>query len=439
MARPILMPQVGQDLTEGKVTALSVKVGDKVKKGDIVAEVESEKAVFEVEAFETGTVLEVRYKVGDMAVVLEPLIMVGEEGEKLESAAAPAAVAAIAEQAAALEAQPPEMAARVIADAQVLHAGVAGSSPLARRLASMAGIDLAAVSGSGPHGAVVKRDVEAFQRSSRGPSTVISASFGGGKRATGTAKLTIRSLQAGSGDPVLMIHGFGAELSAWRSFILHLNLPNPVLAIDLPGHGSAAAESADDFGSIVEAVQTALAADGISRLHVVGHSLGAAVGAAISGGGAFDIRSLTLLSPAGLGPKVNGDFVGGFLASSTEAALKSWLELLVHNPASLPGVLVRATIASRESTAMVENQTRVASGVFSGNTQLFSIRDDLNRFGGPVRVIVGREDRIIPADYADAVPGHVALHRLSGVGHLPQLEASSLVGRLISETVRSAG
>jgi multidrug efflux pump subunit AcrA (membrane-fusion protein) len=51
MARPILMPQVGQDLTEGKVVAIKVKLGDKVKKGDIVAEVESEKATFDVEAF----------------------------------------------------------------------------------------------------------------------------------------------------------------------------------------------------------------------------------------------------------------------------------------------------------------------------------------------------------------------------------------------------
>ena len=51
MAKSILMPQVGQDLTEGRVVAMNVKVGDNVKKGDIVAEVESEKATFEVEAF----------------------------------------------------------------------------------------------------------------------------------------------------------------------------------------------------------------------------------------------------------------------------------------------------------------------------------------------------------------------------------------------------
>ncbi len=81
MARPILMPQVGQDLTEGKLVTLKVKVGDKVKKGDIVAEVESEKATFDVESFETGTILEIRHKEGDTATVLQPLMMVGDEGE----------------------------------------------------------------------------------------------------------------------------------------------------------------------------------------------------------------------------------------------------------------------------------------------------------------------------------------------------------------------
>ena len=57
MAKSILMPQVGQDLTEGRVVAMNVKVGDNVKKGDMVAEVESEKATFEVEAFEELLIL----------------------------------------------------------------------------------------------------------------------------------------------------------------------------------------------------------------------------------------------------------------------------------------------------------------------------------------------------------------------------------------------
>ncbi|TCL90705.1 pyruvate dehydrogenase E2 component (dihydrolipoamide acetyltransferase) [Rhizobium sp. PP-WC-2G-219] len=440
MARPILMPQVGQDLTEGKITALNIKLGDKVKKGDIVAEVESEKAVFEVEAFETGTVLEIRYKVGDMAIVLEPIIMVGEEGEVLESAAAIGFAGEDAQEIVSKAgesdtATPVELGRE--SETAWLKTGTGGSSPLARRLAGSAGVDIAQITGTGPRGAVVKRDVEAFQRSRSGPSSVLPFS-GSLVRAAGGA-LPVRTLQSGTGDPVVLIHGFGGELSAWKPFVAHLGLANPILALDLPSHGAAASSVATDFESLTAAVHASLAAEGIDRVHLVGHSLGGAVAASIAGGGNLQVRSLTLLSPAGLGPRINGDYIAGFLASTSEAALKIWLELLVHDPASLPGVLVRATLAAREGTAMLGNQARLAAGVFSGNTQLFAIRDSLQRFGGPVRAIVGREDKIVPSEQSDSVPSHVGLYRLPNVGHLPQLEAASLVGRLVAETVRSAG
>jgi len=81
MAEAILVPQVGQDLTEATVVELHVKVGDKVAKGDLVAVVESEKASFEVEAFAEGFVINLPYSVGDVATVLEPLMHLGAEGE----------------------------------------------------------------------------------------------------------------------------------------------------------------------------------------------------------------------------------------------------------------------------------------------------------------------------------------------------------------------
>ncbi|MGQ3214422.1 MAG: acetoin dehydrogenase dihydrolipoyllysine-residue acetyltransferase subunit [Shinella sp.] len=445
MARPILMPQVGQDLTEGKITAIHVKLGDKVKKGDIVAEVESEKAVFEVEAFETGTILDVRYQVGEMAIVLEPLMMVGEEGETLEQKAAPAAgfsgedAQSIVETATETIALFPKEPARQ-EETAFLQTGTGSSSPLARRLAVSAGIDIARITGSGPRGAVVKRDVEAYRRDTPGASSSVVAFGGSASRpAPSSGHTVLKVLKPGVGDPVLFVHGFGGELSAWRPFLAHLGVENPILAIDLPGHGGAANASAESFDDLVAIVRAALAAEKVERLHLVGHSLGAAVAAALAGGGDIDVRSLTLIAPAGLGPRINGDYVGGFLESNTEAPLRVWLDLLVHDPASLPGVLVRATLAGREGTAMVENQARLAAGVFSGSTQLFSVRDALNRFSGPARVIIGREDRIVFADHADAVPSHVALHRLPQVGHLPQLEAASLVGRLVTQTIRSAG
>ena len=254
MARPILMPQVGQDLTEGKIVAINVKLGDKVKKGDIVAEVESEKATFEVEAFETGTVVHLPFKVGDMAIVLEPLMLVGDEGEVVESAkavAVPTATAAPVQK----------------TEAVVQTGGKAGSSPLARRLASEAGVDISQLAGSGPGGAVVIKDLAGLKSNlSVVPAANIITSPSG-----------VRSLQTGTGDPVLFIHGFGADLSGWRPFILHLGLSNPVLALDLPAHGANANKTAGNFEDLISAAHTAIANAGLGRMHLVGHSVGAAV------------------------------------------------------------------------------------------------------------------------------------------------------------------
>lgn len=420
MARPILMPQVGQDLTEGKVVSIRVKLGDKVKKGDIVAEVESEKATFDVECFETGTIIEIRHKEGDTATVLQPLMLVGETGEAVVAEAATAvAVAPVA-----------AVATPVAATAPVLKAA-GRSSPLARRLASEAGIDIRQIAGSGPGGAVVMKDVEAARAQTPSASKVLSF--------TGSAATGVRSLQQGAGDPVLFIHGFGADLSGWRPFILNLDLANPMLALDLPAHGNNAAMEANSFEAIVSAVHATIAAAGLTRIHLVGHSLGAAVCAMLAGGGDLDVRSLTLISPAGLGPKVNGDFVDGFLSAKSDAALKAWLDVLVHEPAKLPGALLRATTAAREGSPLVANQRKLANGVFSGNTQLFSIRDAVQRFAGPIRAVVGGDDHIIPPEHVQSLPGHVAQHRLPNVGHLPQLEAAHLVARLVAQTVRSAG
>ncbi len=412
MARPILMPQVGQDLTEGKIVALHVKLGDKVKKGDIVAEVESEKATFEVEAFETGTVIEMRYKVGDIATVLQPIMLVGDEGEVVASTKDVSLVASTPVDAVAK----PELR---LSTTQTRSGG--GSSPLARRLAAAAGVDIRLLAGSGPQGAVVQKDL---------------AAIAGNRPASSTG---LRSLREGTGDPVVFIHGFGADLSAWRPFILLLSINNPILALDLPAHGANADSSVDGFAALTAAAQAVITSAGLSQFHLVGHSLGAAVAAGIAGNTGLDVRSLTLMSPAGLGPRISGDFIEGFLAAHNEPALKAWLELSFHQPNAMPGALVRATLAAREGTSMLAHQKKLAAGLFSGNTQLFSVREQLDQFAGPVRVVVGGDDRIIPFGHSAVLPPHVAVHRLPLVGHLPQLEAAELTARIVAETVRSAG
>lgn len=424
MAQAILVPQVGQDLTDAKVVELHVKLGDKVKKGDLVAVVESEKASFEVEAFSEGVVISLPWKVGDTATVLEPLMHVGAEGETLAEAAAPAAVSAAAPVVAPAPVAPVVAPVVVPAVAPVAANTARRASPVARRMAVGSGLDVGQIAGSGPRGAVVLRDVEA---------AVVSRPKGG------SGLLELRTLQAGQGTPIVFIHGFGADLSTWRPLVAQVGLGLPMMALDLPGHGASLGHGAGDFVALVDAVgQTLRGVHG--GVHLVGHSLGAAVAVALTARGDLDVRSLTLLAPAGLGASIDGAFVDGFLGAKTEAALGAWMRRLVSDPARLAPVLVRATLAARDDAALVPAQTRVARGLFEGGTQLFSVAEALRHYRGACSVIAGRDDAIIPLrEIEAALPSHVALYRLDRVGHLPQVEAADLVQTVIARTVRSVG
>ena len=151
MPKSILMPQVGQDLTEGVLVSWNVQVGDRVKKGDMVAVVESEKASFEVEAFEEGMVTELLYREGDVAKVLQPILHLdGDTKESDEEARA---------EAQAPSRQPGDMPPVTKQDS-ANRRGTRSSSPLARRMAQQHGLDITVISGTGPRGAVLKRDIE---------------------------------------------------------------------------------------------------------------------------------------------------------------------------------------------------------------------------------------------------------------------------------------
>ncbi|MBO9108406.1 MULTISPECIES: pyruvate dehydrogenase complex dihydrolipoamide acetyltransferase [Agrobacterium] len=179
----ITMPALSPTMEEGNLAKWLVKEGDKVAPGDVIAEIETDKATMEVEAVDEGTVAKLVVPAGTEAVKVNALIAIlAADGEDVAEAAkggnaAPAASQAKAEapkqEAAKAEAPKeeavPAKAEKPVADqssAPSTPAPVAKSgerifaSPLARRLAKEAGLDLTAVSGSGPHGRIVKTDVE---------------------------------------------------------------------------------------------------------------------------------------------------------------------------------------------------------------------------------------------------------------------------------------
>jgi pyruvate dehydrogenase E2 component (dihydrolipoamide acetyltransferase) len=157
MATQILMPALSPTMEEGTLAKWLVKEGDTVKSGDILAEIETDKATMEFEAVDDGIVGKILVAEGTAGVkVNTPIAVLVEEGEDASAAPAPAA-APVAEKAVAPVAAPaaPAQAAPKASGARVF------ASPLARRIAAEKGIDLSQVAGSGPHGRIVKADVEA--------------------------------------------------------------------------------------------------------------------------------------------------------------------------------------------------------------------------------------------------------------------------------------
>lgn len=162
MATQILMPALSPTMEEGTLAKWLVKEGDTVKSGDIMAEIETDKATMEFEAVDEGIVGKILVAEGTAGVkVNTPIAVLLEEGEDA-SAASAAPVPSTSPSSAPQEAASAKTTAPATASTAPKASGARiFASPLARRIAAEKGIDLASVSGSGPHGRIVKADVEA--------------------------------------------------------------------------------------------------------------------------------------------------------------------------------------------------------------------------------------------------------------------------------------
>jgi pyruvate dehydrogenase E2 component (dihydrolipoamide acetyltransferase) len=164
----ILMPALSPTMEKGNLAKWLKKEGDQVKAGDILAEIETDKATMEYEAIDEGVIAKILIPEGTLDVAVNaPIAVLAAEGEDVKAAAAAGASAKPAAAGApAATVKPPPEAPRPLPTAAPPpaangHAGRAFVSPLARRLAQAAGIVLSSIPGTGPHGRIVARDVEA--------------------------------------------------------------------------------------------------------------------------------------------------------------------------------------------------------------------------------------------------------------------------------------
>jgi pyruvate dehydrogenase E2 component (dihydrolipoamide acetyltransferase) len=242
MATNILMPALSPTMEEGKLAKWLVKEGDTVKSGDILAEIETDKATMEFEAVDEGRIGKILVPEGSEGVkVNAPIAVLLDEGEKAD--AVPAAKAEKTEAKADIPAAMKDIGAAVKAEAGKAEAPKAApapaadgkrifASPLAKRIAAQKGLDLSGIAGSGPRGRIVKSDVENAKPGAAKPAAGAAPAAASGAGIPGVAPLPDARLLYPAGSYEETPHDSMRKAIAKRLTSAKTLIPHYYLTID---------------------------------------------------------------------------------------------------------------------------------------------------------------------------------------------------------------
>jgi len=177
MAKEITMPALSPSMTEGVLAKWHKKVGDTIKPGEVIAEVETDKATMDLEAFDKGTLLAIAAPEGAKVAVNGRIAVIGEPGEKVEAVSAAAPTKPAPAPATTTVSSSAPVSAPAPVPAPISTSGRVKASPLAKKIAAEKGVDLSRLAGSGPGGRIVRKDVEGTPGGGARPA----ASLFGGK------------------------------------------------------------------------------------------------------------------------------------------------------------------------------------------------------------------------------------------------------------------
>lgn len=410
----VILPKVDMDMETGLISGWHVSEGDRVTKGQPLFDIETDKAAMEVESPADGIIHHISAAAGDTVPIGEAVAwLFGDDetvGEAPSKTSRPTSKP-IAEAAPDVE-QTPEPA--------LAEAGIR-ATPAARRVARESRTDLAGIKGSGPRGRIQRADIKADQQSA--PSEP--------EWDSGGASLSVLRSGPKTGRPQVLIHGFAGDASAWNSVEEDLTRSGPVIRMELPCHGASPLLNLTSFADLVACMRASFDELQMQDVHLVGHSLGGAIALALADTRPRAISKLTLISPAGLGPQINGEILDGIGRGTGADSLGPWLSQLVWDSKLITDSYAQAVARARQDAQMRAAQQQMAGWLFADGTQCFDVSAALERVTCPTRLIWGKSDQVIPWSHALRAPGAVSLNLLEQTGHLPQVEQPELVSKLL--------
>jgi pyruvate dehydrogenase E2 component (dihydrolipoamide acetyltransferase) len=457
MPTEVIMPKVDMDMETGTLSVWHVAEGAAVTKGAPLFDIETDKAAMEVESPATGWLRGILATPGQSVPVGAPVAWIYAEGEAVAAPSPSPAPSVPAPEAKAPETEPARTAdprPEAASAAPRAEAGAAGAraTPIARRLARDAGLTLASVTGTGPRGRVQRADVEqllaARAKAPNGfapaptpepaPAPVTAferAPDPAPERAGGQVQTTPDLLhvtrRGGTGTPLLLLHGFAADSFGWAPLERELPADLPLIRLDLPNHGRSPRQSIADFAGLVASVTRTFDTLGEEPVHVLAHSLGGAVALALADLRPRRIASLTLIAPAGLGAEIDGAALAGIARARQVESLAPWLKRLTARPDGISWDFAKAAMLARVDPEFRAAQAEMAESLFPDGVQSFDLAAALARVAAPAAILWGREDHILPWKQALTAPGHIALHLLRGIGHIPHMESPDVTAGIV--------
>ena len=243
----------------------------------------------------------------------------------------------------------------------------------------------------------------------------------------------LRFLKLGDGgDPVLFLHGYGADLNNWLFNQPAVAANHTTYALDLPGHGGSAKAVGDGtIASLAAAVLAFMQSQDIARAHLVGHSMGGAVALALTTGQPDKVASATLVCPAGLGPEIAMDYIDGFIGASRRKKLEPVLQMLVANPDLVTGEMIEDVLKYKRLDGVDAALRTLRDALFPGGKQGLVFKDRLAEAQVPIQVFWGGQDRIVPALHGQGLPARVQVTVFEDAGHLAHMEKAGEVNAAI--------
>jgi pyruvate dehydrogenase E2 component (dihydrolipoamide acetyltransferase) len=246
--------------------------------------------------------------------------------------------------------------------------------------------------------------------------------------------ITVLSIGEGAAAPAVFIHGFGGDLNSWLFNHAEIAASRPAHALDLPAHGtSSVPRNPITVENLAAAVLSALDHLGIERCHVVAHSLGAAVALLIARDHPSRVASLSLISPAGLGPEINYQYIQDFLGAERRAEMSKTLSTLFANPTQVRREMADDVLRFMRMDGVPAALRALAENAFPGGRQRLALREVIAAGKVPVQVIWGEEDRIIPSGHAAGLEPSARVHIVPGAGHMAYLEQAGRVNDFLNQ------